>query len=269
MQSGDVVLLACQEHLAALKEAGLHQPAGWAILPGEQMPTGEGRGTIRRLELSGGDRLVLKKMKRGGLAGKFRQDRFHGLHRLLANLTVPRELAGRGVLTAEPFGLLLQEGPRGMYQAWLATRELPGMVDLATWLAGNRPGSQERLDPVVRFVRSLHDAGLQHKDLNIGNLMVRTGPDGRAAQVAVIDLDGAMIHRSELPFRLRMAALWRLERSFVKRFGSPGVLGAGYRDRWAQVYAAEDRALTDRMLRWWRAGAALLAIRRAGWRVRE
>ena len=95
--------------------------------------------------------------------------------------------------------------------------------------------------------------------------MVRTGPDGRVVELAVIDLDGATIRGGELPFRFRMAALWRLERSFVKRFGVPGPLGVDYRERWARVYAGEDRSQYRRILRWWIPGAALLAIHRAGW----
>ncbi len=263
IQRGGFSLIAPQDLLGDLKEAGLHHPDAWESTAAGS-PSEPGRGATVTIQTPGRRRLVLKKLRRGGLAGRFRKDRFLGYRRLMANLTLPVELAGRGIATAEPAGLLLQEGSSGLFRGWLATREIESATDASTWLATTGTAGPDLLDPVLRFVRSIHDAGLHHRDLNLGNLMVRLLPDGRVGGVAVIDLDGARL-LDRFPFRLRLLALWRLERSMVKRFGRDGPLGSGYRRSWAAAYAAGDEIMTRRILRWWGLGKVLLAVHRAGW----
>ncbi|MBD3869306.1 MAG: hypothetical protein IFK94_14390 [Acidobacteria bacterium] len=258
-----LTLIAPEEELAELEQAGLHRLRSWSATAGTGH-VGPGRGAVTRFELPSGRRLILKQLRRGGMAARFRNNRFRGSSRLLANLTLPVELARRGVITPEPACLLLQEGPPGKFQGWLATRELDNAMDAMTWLGHAGPTGPGLLDSVVRFVRTLHDAGLQHRDLNLGNLMVKQG-EAVGEAVAVLDLDGARLHGGGLPFRLRLISLWRLERSMVKRFGGNGPLGTDYRRSWAAAYSAGDDALARRILRWWPAGRILLAVHRAGW----
>ena len=257
-------LIASTGFLGDLKEAGLHHPDAWEPT-GDRSPSAPGRGATVVILTPDRRRLVLKKLRRGGLAGRFRKDRFLGYRRLMANLTLPVELAGRGVATAEPVALLLQKRSFGLFQGWLATREIETATDASTWLDATGSSGPDLLDPVLRFVRLIHDAGLHHRDLNLGNLMVRPLPDGRVGDVAVIDLDGARLMDGSLPFRLRLLSLWRLERSMVKRFGYEGPLGTGYRRSWAAAYADGDEMMTRRILRWWKWGKVLLAVHRAGW----
>jgi hypothetical protein len=219
---------------------------------------------VAPFELPSGRRLILKRLRRGGLSARIRNDSFRGTARLLANLTLPVELAQRGIATPQPAGLLVQEVRSGLFRGWLATRELTEAIDAMTWLDSCGITGSGLLDPVVVFVRSIHDAGLQHRDLNLGNLMVQPGEAGGEA-VAILDLDGASLHDGALPFRLRLVSLWRLERSMVKRFGTRGPLGADYRRSWAAAYAAGDAALARRILRWWPVGKLLLAVHRASW----
>ena len=258
-----VTLIAPAADLAELKDAGLHHPASWRGTAADRK-NGPGRGAVSPFQLPGGRRLMLKQLRRGGLAARFGKERFHGTGRLLANLTLPPELSRRGVATPGAACLLLQEGPAGLFRGWLATREVRNATDALTWLSESGAGGAGVLDPVLRFVRSVHDAGLQHRDLNLGNLMVRPTA-GAAEPVAIIDLDGARLHDGVLPFRLRLVSLWRLERSMVKRFGSGVPPGAGYRESWAAAYAEGDTALARRILRWWPVGGILLAAHRAGW----
>ncbi len=263
IEGDGVILIAPRGMIDELKEAGLHRLESWSGTTAGRRG-GPGRGAVAPFELPCGRRLMLKKLRRGGLAARFRNDRFRGTARLLANLTLPVELAARGVATAEPAALLLQEGPSGLFQGWLATAEIRNAIDAMTWLEGAEPAGPGLLNPIVRFVRSIHDAGLQHRDLNLGNLMVRP-VKGIAENAAVLDLDGARLHGGGVPFRLRMISLWRLERSMVKRFGTRGPLGTDYRRSWAAAYSAGDAALARRIMRWWPVGKILLAVHRAGW----
>jgi hypothetical protein len=118
----------------------------------------------------------------------------------------------------------------------------------------------------MALVRHMHDAGLEHRDLNLGNLLVRPGTDGAGTEPFVIDLDRARLHSGPLPFRLRQGALRRLERSCVKLLGDaapPGRIGYG---PWYEFYAAGDRELEERFRRGVAAGHLWLRLHRAGWR---
>jgi hypothetical protein len=152
-------LIAPLELLAELREAGLHSLVTWSGTSGERQG-GTGRGAVSSFELPSRRRLVLKRLRRGGLTARFRNDRFRGTARLLANLTLPVELAQRGIATPRPAGLLLQEGPPGLFQGWLATEEYADACDGLSWLEASTGSGPDLLDPVLRFVRSIHDAGL-------------------------------------------------------------------------------------------------------------
>jgi len=258
-----VILIGPEQGLAELETAGLHRLEGWGGTAGRQ-GSGPGRGAVVSLELPSGRRIVLKQLRRGGMLARFRDDRFRYWTRLLGNLTLPLELADRGVETAIPAGLLVLDAGSGMYQGWLATEEIPDTCDGLTWLETSTESGPGLLDPALRFVRDMHDAGLQHRDLNLGNLLIRHAGDA-VGKVAVIDLDGARLHDGSLPFHLRMISLWRLERSMVKRFDGGGPLGERYRSSWAAAYAAGDERMARRILRWWSVGRILLAAHRAGW----
>ena len=108
----------------------------------------------------------------------------------------------------------------------------------------------------------MHDAGVDHPDLNLGNLMVRSGDGGPEA--FVIDLDGARLHPGPLATAKRRAALLRLERSYLKRFGGGGS-GPADPALWRGWYAAGDAEMAHAL-----AGDRLteriaLALHRLGW----
>ena len=105
----------------------------------------------------------------------------------------------------------------GHYRAWLAVEELAGAVDLATAYASSAEPSRADLAAVMQAVRRMHDLGLEHRDLNLGNLLIRLGEGG--CEVFVIDLDRAKLHPGALSFHLRQRSLRRLERSYVKTVG--------------------------------------------------
>jgi len=232
-RAGPCLLLARPEALAGLLAAGLEDPAGW---PEAGVPEA-GRGAILRRELPGVGPVVLKRMRRGGLTAALWRGRFPGWGRLIRNLTVADEAARRGVPTARPIALWLRAGPPGLYRGWLAVQEIPGAADLLTVLRrGASPlGAGPRA--AIAAVRRLHDAGVEHPDLNLGNLLVREDRDG--ARGFVIDLDRAVLHPEPLSTALRRVALLRLERSYLKCFG------ASAPSEWRHGYVADDAALAS------------------------
>lgn len=229
-------LLVIADRRAAVLAAGLSHPDAWETpLSGG----GSGRGAAGSLVLPDGGEVVLKRMRRGGRLASLWRDRFPGRARLERNVRVACEAVERGAPTPRVVALLTAEGPRGLFRGWLASERVEGAADLAALLRSGRAGKAD-VRAALSAARALHDAGIEHVDLNLGNLLVRpgrTGPEG-----FVVDLDRARVWRSALPSRVRRAALRRLERSHAKLFGTPAPFG-GDRSMWDELYAGGDTVL--------------------------
>jgi len=262
--AGSATLLGREDLLDRLLAAGLAEPRAWEAAL-EPWADSVGRGATGRLTLPAGVRLVVKRMRRGGWTAPLWRDRFAGTARLLRNLSAPIEAARRGVLTAAPAAMLIAPGPPGLHRAWLAVDEVPEAEDLLTRLSGAGPPSEAEVSEALRAVRRMHDAGVEHRDLNLGNLLVRGGAEGRP-EAYVVDLDRARIHDGPLAVSKRRAALLRMERSYRKRFGEGGPL-AGRRGRaWADAYADGDGSLVRALLARSAISRLALAIHRLGWK---
>lgn len=259
-----VTLIARNDALDLLLRAGWTDSRSLEKeLAGGAHPAGRGRTTIVRLD--GRAPLVLKQMRRGGWLGSLWRDRYPGRSRLLDNLRVPAEALRRGVPTPAPVALVLVEGPRGLYRAWLAVEEVVGAQNLIERLRAKDSPSAAEIDAVVGAVRRMHDRGVEHRDLNLGNLLVRRAPAGDF-QPFVIDLDRARLWDSELPLGARIRSLRRLERSTVKLFGERPPGAFDLRRRWYEAYAADDADLARRLDRARRANRLWIRLHRPGWR---
>jgi 3-deoxy-D-manno-octulosonic acid kinase len=203
----------------------------------------------------------IKRLRRGGWAAPLWRDRFPGRRRLLDNIRLPVEAARRGVATPWPLALLIDRRGPGLFRAWLAVDEVDA-IDLRSCLAAGRPPSAIELGSVLRLVRKMHDCGVEHRDLNLGNLLIRRGGEPEAF---VVDLDRARLHRRPLGFGPRQQALRRLERSYVKcchpEPASDEVRQSIYAD-----YAAGDDELVRRLEQGRRAGRVWIGLHRLGWR---
>jgi 3-deoxy-D-manno-octulosonic acid kinase len=256
-RASQATLIAEESLLEPLTALGLDRPDGWR----RQLGSGSGapgRGAIGRLELPG-ESLVLKQMRRGGWLGPVWRDRYPGVGRLLDNLTLPLRVARLGIATAEPVALLLVPGPPAFHRGWLATRRIEDTEDLMRRFASASPPDALRLQHVIALVRRMHDTGIEHPDLNLGNLLLRDGPSGPEA--FVVDLDRVRLHGEPLSFGRRQRAVRRLERSFLKQFGSrPDA------PDWYGLYAAGDTVLADGFRRGRPVGRLLERLHRLGWR---
>lgn len=262
VSAGAGVLLVDRELASEIRGLKLQERATWdAAL--RDATRGLGRGATARCALPSGRRLLLKKLRRGGLLGPVWRDRFIGPARLLDNLVSPNKARIRGVSTPAARALLSIPGPPGLYQGWLALDEIPDAQDLATRLSGSSPPTDDELSRVMTEVRAMHEAGVDHRDLNLGNILLSDSGEA-GARVFVTDLDGARLHPTGLPFGLRQRALRRLERSWCKLFGG-GRAVAG--PEWIyRGYAGADRALAERLDRGRRWGRLSIALHRLTWR---
>lgn len=221
-----------------------------------------GRGRTGTLDLPCGARLLLKELRRGGFVGRVVRASFRGTERILSNLTLPASLARRGVPTPPAAALLLSRTGPGRFGGHLAVERIEGAEDLGTRLArGGHPDDDLRaaLDVVAR----MHEAGFRHRDLNLGNLLLR----GRPPEAWVIDLDGGALESGPLGPWARARGLARLERSYGKRFADAGPLGPGGGSRFWEGYAARDSVQRRAVLRLRWTGRIEVSWHRMGWRL--
>ena len=249
--------------VSAVCARGLHVWEAWdrAFADGS---TGSGRGATAVVAGGPGARWRLKAMRRGGrLAGIWR-GRYPSVRRLVATLVASAEARARGVPTAAPIALIVASGTGGFARGAIAFEEIEGSEDLALRLVR---GAATRADLVATIdaVRAMHDRGVCHPDLNLGNVLLRPRAGG-PPEVFVIDFDRATFSPGPLPFAARQAALRRLERSCAKLTGAPGPWGPGTEEFWYTAYAGDDVELARRLAGGRKAGRLALAVHRLGWR---
>lgn len=253
-------LLADPRRLPALRAAGLDRADRWCELLQNAGRGGRGRTAV--VALADGGAVRVKQMRRGGLAAPLWRERHAGRARLLDNLRIPGEVAQRGLAAPRVSALLAVEGPPGLYRGWLAAEEIPNAVDLASRLKSVDPPARGELEEVLRLVRRMHDAGIEHRDLNLGNLLTRR--TGTTAQAFVVDFDRARLHDGPLGFRARQRALRRIERSYVKVQREAAL--EELRCSLYTLYAGEDRELARRLSRGRLVGRVWIRVHALAWR---
>jgi hypothetical protein len=174
------------------------------------------------------------------------------------------EARARGVPTAAPIALIVASEAFGLTRGAMAFEEIEGSEDLARKVVRGA-ATREDLLAAIDTVRAMHDRGVSHPDLNLGNVLLRPRAD-RPAEAFVIDFDRATFAPGPLPFAARQAALRRLERSCAKLTGAPGPWGPGTEDFWYTAYAGGDVDLARRFASGRKAGRLALAVHRLGWR---
>jgi tRNA A-37 threonylcarbamoyl transferase component Bud32 len=139
---------------------------------------------VRRVAPPGGPALYLKLFRDRGLGAAVRR---LVADRAAREYAVLDHLRRAGVGAAEPVACGLHDGA-----SFLITREIPGAEVLKDRLA--RAGRAERTALLVelgRFIRAVHDAGVRHDDLHLGNVLVPRA-DG-PSRFALVDVHRAAI----------------------------------------------------------------------------
>jgi 3-deoxy-D-manno-octulosonic acid kinase len=237
--SGELAVCpAWREPVLAL---GLLAPGGLERWLASAPSAGEGRAATALVVLpGGGPRVVVRRLRHGGLLGPLLGERYLDGGRATRELDVTARLRGLGAPVPEPvFALALRRGP--LFTLALGTLYEEGAVDALTFLA-SAPDEGRVLRAAAAFgaaVRRFHDAGGRHADLHVKNLLLRETRAG--ADAIVIDLDRGAIGAAPLPAR-RARELGRLWRSLAKR-GVADQVGERGIAAFLSAYCAGDRAL--------------------------
>jgi 3-deoxy-D-manno-octulosonic acid kinase len=245
---GETWLVLDREHSEALVQLRLGEPSARRAIFARAPRRGRGRAPS--LSVSRDLSVVLRRYRHGGLFGGLLGNLFWGPSRALAELdvTARAEAAGAPVPHVVCLAAWRVAGP--LWSALIGTEEIAASVDLFEALRA-LPHGRQRLAlvrEVGRAVRRLHDAGVEHRDLQLRNVLVAEPP---AKKIVVVDLDGARF-RAGIPLgpRRRAKNLGRLVRSAVKL----GLWEArrGRRELAALfgAYSGTDRELRRELRRW-------------------
>ncbi|MDR9828546.1 3-deoxy-D-manno-octulosonic acid kinase [Vibrio sp. FNV 38] len=169
----------------------------------------QGRGTTWFVSGVTGD-YALRHYHRGGLFGKLIKDSylFQGLEqsRSYQELLILKALTSAGVNV--PAAVAAKVTVRGLsYQADILVEKIAGAKDLFT-LLGEKELSDEYFKSIGQEIKKMHEAGVNHTDLNIHNLLI----DGNH-KVWIIDFDKCHFSTGE---HWKKNNLKRLFRSFEK-----------------------------------------------------
>ena len=180
---------------AALLEGRGCEPAGLG-----------GRGALLRFSYAGGTGLI-RRYLRGGVVRWVLRDAYVLHNRPLRELRLHVGLYDDGLSVPVPLGAVWER--RGLcFRGAMATGEVDA-VDLLAYLEGHGAGDGAVLRECGRLIRRMHDGGVFHADLQVGNILV--GADGPY----LIDFDKAT-RRAALDRVKRARNLFRLRRSLEK-----------------------------------------------------
>lgn len=182
---------------------------------GDPGPAG-GRGSVWRMELGDGRQLVIKHYRRGGLLGRIRGRSYAGASRPLEEMRVCAAAHAAGLDVPLIQCLWIERAGPFNHRLAAATVEIPGTRDLFQALDGCRDTGERRqlLTTTAGAVRKLHDTGIHHPDLNLGNILVAGG--NGSSVIHFIDFDRARLRSRPLGSGERNVALARMYRSLVK-----------------------------------------------------
>jgi 3-deoxy-D-manno-octulosonic acid kinase len=189
-----------------------------------------GRGALKIIAIPGeaNERIVIRHFQRGGIIQKFIPDLYLGESRPLQELWVGYWAKEKGVPVVDIVAACHTKVFGKFHRGDLVTREIKQGKDLATYLKElGQPLTKEKvlekrivIKKVGELVRSMHDAGIFHGDLNLKNIIFQT-TDPQNIKGYLIDFDKSLL-RPHLKENLRTRNLLRLNRS-AEKFKNQGL----------------------------------------------
>ncbi len=226
-----------------------------------------GRGAAPSIGLRRDVTVILRRYQHGGVFGGYTGMLHLGPSRALEELRVTARAEASGAPVPHVVCLALWPAAGPFWSALIGTREERGARDLYEVLVASEDtrARSRLLREVGSAVRRLHDAGVDHRDLQLHNILVVD--EGGRRRFVVIDLDRASYHSSaRLSSRLRARSLGRLLRSAVKKGLWRERVGRRELAAFAAGYTTGDRPLRRELRRFVRAEQWKLALHRLRYR---
>ena len=149
-----------------------------------------GRGPAYAVPLPGGDRVVVRHNRHGGLLAALTGDRFLAPTRAPYELVTSRRLLGSGVRTPEIVAYAVYPAGPLLRRSDVATREVRDARDLATLLtSGHERERLAALDAAAELIGSMSAIGARHHDLNVKNVLLARASSRNELTAYVLDVD--------------------------------------------------------------------------------
>jgi 3-deoxy-D-manno-octulosonic acid kinase len=226
-----------------------------------------GRGAAPSVALRRDVNVILRRYQHGGVFGGFTGMLHLGPSRALEELRVTARAEASGAPVPHVVCLALWPAAGPFWSALIGTREERGARDLFDVLLSSEDARARcvLLCEVGAAIRLLHDAGVDHRDLQLRNILVVEEAGRR--RIVVIDLDRAVYHSSgRLASRLRARSLGRLTRSVVKNGLWHERVGPRELAAFIGAYTAGNRPLRTALRGWIRGERWKLALHRFRYR---
>ena len=210
-----------------------------------------GRGSTPSLSLGDDLAVVLRRYRHGGLLGRLFRALYLGPERALSELRVTARAEAKGAPVPHVLCLALWPVLGPFWSALIGTREERNSRDLLQALLAIDDSRTRRalLRRVADAIRKLHDAGVEHRDLQLHNVLVID--ENGSWRVVVVDLDRAVFHaQGLLPTSRRADNLGRLARSAVKNGLWRGRVDSREMAAFVGAYTAGDRELRVALRGW-------------------
>lgn len=209
-----------------------------------------GRGRTPSVALDPHTSMVLRHYRHGGLLAPLFGSLFRGPGRPLRELLVCARAEAAGAPVPRVLCLVLWPVFGPFWSALIGTREERPASELLSALQKAGPDEAIRLARATgRAIRSLHDAGVEHRDLQLHNVLVID--EDASWRVVVVDLDRAVFHaQGLLPTSRRADNLGRLARSAVKNGLWRGRIDSREMAAFVGAYTAGDRELRVALRGW-------------------
>ena len=153
-----------------------------------------GRGAAPSVSLRRDVHTILRRYQHGGLFGGITRNLYLGPSRALDELHVTSRAESSGAPVPHVLCLALWPAAGPFWSALIGTREERGARDLCDVLLALDDAHARRalLREVGTAVRKLHDAGVDHRDLQLHNILAVD--EGEKRRIVVVDLDRAVYH---------------------------------------------------------------------------
>jgi 3-deoxy-D-manno-octulosonic acid kinase len=234
-----------------------------------------GRGVTPAIPIQGRDqeRMVIRKYRRGGMLRFFIRDVYWGGQRPFRELCVTTAALEKGIPTVSVLAAVTVRVAGPLYRGYFISRELPSSKDLPDVLGALAMSpAQERftkkrviLAQVARAIRSMHDRGFYHGDLNLKNVLIATHHEDT---VYILDWDKSWY--KEKPSQAeRSRNVLRFCRSMakLKEKGFP----ITERDQlfFLRAYWGDDKSLMKRLRKDFMRMKLSLGVRKMRWKIEK
>ena len=184
----------------------------------------QGRSTVFVVPGPGAERWLVRRLTHGGLLAPLTRDRFLRLGRArpFNELLLSYQFRELGISTPRvAAAAIYPSGP--VYRGEVAREFIADADDLAACLFADDGSEEDRrreaLASAGRLIRSLFEAGVVHRDLNLRNVLVKRSAEGADAHILDIEKCSVESPLSESRRRRMIERFRRSARRFEERTG--------------------------------------------------